>query len=70
MIKAVPFFKHAGERFLDDILQVLTQSMYQPGEVILMEGDLGRAMYFVKQGLVELSLRTGKVLPPRLHADL
>ena len=35
MIKAVPFFKHAGERFLDDILQVLTQSMYQPDEVVL-----------------------------------
>ena len=55
LIKKVPFFKNAGDRCIADILAGLEQQLYVPGEIVINEGDIGREMFFVKQGVVEIS---------------
>ncbi len=50
LIKKVPFFKNAGDRCIADILAGLEQQLYVPGEIVINEGDIGREMFFVKQG--------------------
>ena len=63
MVRAVPFFRAAGERCIASILDALTQTLYVPGELIIREGDLGTSMYFVKSGAVEVFLeRSGATL--------
>ena len=34
----------------------------RPGEMIIQEGDLGRSMFFIKQGVVEILQNTGQVI--------
>ena len=58
LVEQVPFFKHAGAKFLRDIIPRFDERQFSPGEIVLHEGDVGDEMYFLTKGHVEV-LRSG-----------
>ncbi|MGE3728778.1 MAG: cyclic nucleotide-binding domain-containing protein, partial [Candidatus Sericytochromatia bacterium] len=54
MIKDVPLFAHAPWEFYDKLEKCLHRQRFKPGELILQEGKLGRSMFFILSGQVEL----------------
>ncbi|MBT9547036.1 MAG: cyclic nucleotide-binding domain-containing protein [Candidatus Sericytochromatia bacterium] len=54
MIKAVPLFANAPWEFYDKLEKILHMHHFRPGELILQEGKLGRSMFFILNGQVEL----------------
>ncbi|MCL5022035.1 MAG: cyclic nucleotide-binding domain-containing protein [Nitrospirae bacterium] len=69
----VPLFKGMGENLLRKLLVDLVEKEYEPGEVIFHEGDRGKAVYVVLDGLVKISKRSNAgdrtlaVLGPGTH---
>jgi CRP-like cAMP-binding protein len=57
MVKRVPFFRNADERCVRDIVSVLQMGLYVPDELIITEGDMGEAMYFIKKGKCQIFLQ-------------
>jgi len=66
LIEQVPFFKNASHEFLRDLIPRLDAREFQPGEILVHEGDVGDEMYFLTKGQVEV-LRGD---PPRQVAVL
>lgn len=54
LIEQVPFFKHASNEFLRDIIPRLDARQFAPGDVLVHEGDVGDEMYFLTKGQVEV----------------
>ena len=57
--------KDLGERELGQLAQTLHSRTYHAGETLFLEGDIGRALFFLESGKVELSRRdaSGKTRP-------
>lgn len=55
LLTKVPFFAETSMRFLKEVS--LTTSIYHfaPGEIILYRGDMGRNLYCVRKGHVEVN---------------
>ncbi|KAG9401422.1 hypothetical protein AC1031_009284 [Aphanomyces cochlioides] len=61
----VPFFQHASDDILGMICMLLRQVVYMPNDFIFKEGEIGRELYMIAKGCVE-------VLPseqPGTHSD-
>lgn len=54
LIEHVPFFKNASGDFLRDIIPRLDARQFEPGEMLVHEGDVGDEMYFLTKGQVEV----------------
>lgn len=54
MLKEVPLFANAPWEFYDKLEKCLHRQRFKPGELILQEGRLGRSMFFILNGQVEL----------------
>jgi len=54
LIEQVPFFRNAGSEFLRDIIPRLDAREFEPGDVLVHEGDVGDEMYFLTKGQVEV----------------
>jgi long-chain acyl-CoA synthetase len=54
LIEQVPFFRHASGDFLRDIIPRLDARQFEPGEMLVHEGDVGDEMYFLTKGQVEV----------------
>ncbi|MBI3548455.1 MAG: cyclic nucleotide-binding domain-containing protein [Elusimicrobia bacterium] len=54
-LKSLPLFKELGERELGYVLQAFHSRVYHEGEVLFMEGDIGRALFIIESGRVELT---------------
>jgi CRP-like cAMP-binding protein len=69
----VPLFKGMGKKLLRKLLIDLIEKTYMTGDVIFHEGDSGKALYVVLEGLVKISKwshsgdRTLAVLGPGSH---
>eukprot|EP00118_Oscarella_pearsei_P012897 m.98493 g.98493 ORF g.98493 m.98493 type:complete len:2159 (+) comp36987_c0_seq18:234-6710(+) len=50
----VPLFQECEESFLKELALVTHSYMYSPGEYVVYAGDIGREMYLVKRGIVEV----------------
>eukprot|EP00966_Prymnesium_polylepis_P312689 7225618-Prymnesium_polylepis.1 len=55
-LKRVPFFAFLEPRIIAVLAFVLRSRVYLPGENILVQGDLGTALYFIRSGQAEVVL--------------
>lgn len=73
ILSDVPLFKGMGKNLLRKLLINLVEKKYTTGDVIFREGDSGKALYVVLEGLVRISKqsnsgdRTLAVLGPGSH---
>jgi hypothetical protein len=59
-IKKVPFFQKASQELIRDIALALRPVVFTPGDYIFRAGDIGRQMYFISQGTVEVIAADGQ----------
>ena len=65
-LKSLSLFQDLKDRDLGYVLQSLHSRVYQPGEVLFIEGDIGRALFIIENGQVELNKQDAKGQPQRL----
>jgi CRP-like cAMP-binding protein len=53
----VPFFKNIPRREYGRLFQALAKRHYETGDVLFNEGDVGRALYILEWGQIEISRR-------------
>ena len=56
-LRSVPLFQELSRRELGLLAQSLHSRTYQEGEVLFLEGDIGRALFILESGSVELTRR-------------
>ncbi len=61
-IEKVPFLKGGGLELVRDIAFELRPVIFTPGTVIFQAGEIGRHMYFISQGTVEVISPDGKTI--------
>jgi voltage-gated potassium channel len=54
LIEQVPFFKDTDKEFINDIIAHLQPKVFLPDDFIFMKGDIGRCMYFISSGTVDV----------------
>jgi CRP-like cAMP-binding protein len=59
-LKQVAFFRHVPRKEFGRLFQALAERNYQPGDVLFKEGDVGRALFILEWGQVEISRQIGK----------
>jgi hypothetical protein len=67
IIQKVPFLKGAPEGLVREIARALKQIVVTPGEFIFRVGDVGREMYFISRGDVEVLGKDGGSVVAILH---
>jgi CRP/FNR family transcriptional regulator len=55
----VPIFQGLTRRQLGRVMMAMQRRPYRAGEILFEEGQLGRAVYILKSGKVELSRKSG-----------
>ncbi|CAF1238832.1 unnamed protein product [Didymodactylos carnosus] len=62
LVSSVPFFATADPHFVSDVVTKLRFEVYQPGDLIIVEGTIGDKMYFIQEGIVDIIKSDGEVL--------
>ena len=62
IIETVPLFAGASPEFIRDISLYLRPAVFIPGDYIVRKGDVGRDMYFISRGQVEIVSEDGKTV--------
>ena len=63
-LRSLDIFKDLKDRELGYLVQALHTRTYREGEIIFVEGDIGRALFILESGAVQLSRRVeGKDAP-------
>lgn len=64
-LRSLEIFKDLNNGELGHMVQVLHARTYRPGEVVFVEGDIGRALFILESGSVELTRRGpgGEAMP-------
>ncbi|XP_016146617.1 potassium/sodium hyperpolarization-activated cyclic nucleotide-gated channel 2-like [Sinocyclocheilus grahami] len=57
----MPLFANADPHFVTVLLTKLRFEVFQPGDIIIREGTLGRKMYFIQHGCVSVITHDNKV---------
>ena len=57
--RSVPLFHGLSSRHLGRVMLALQSRQYQAGEVLFEEGQVGKAVFVIKSGKVELARRVG-----------
>jgi CRP/FNR family cyclic AMP-dependent transcriptional regulator len=65
-LRRVALFQDLGSRDLGHLIQSLLEKTYAEGELLFDEGDIGRALFIVERGSVELFKRAGDGAPQLL----
>lgn len=60
LVANMPLFANTDPHFVTVILTKLRFEVFQPGDLIIREGTLGRKMYFVQHGTVTVLPRGSK----------
>lgn len=72
-LRRVALFQDLGRRDLGHLIQSLLEKTYAEGELLFDEGDIGRALFIVESGAVELFKRgadgTPQVLASAVRGD-
>ena len=55
LLENIPFFKHIDTTFLREVSLTTSVYLFAPGDMILYSGDMGREMYCIRRGYVEVS---------------
>ncbi|GLE00409.1 hypothetical protein PINS_up009166 [Pythium insidiosum] len=59
LVKTVPFFAGSDARFLGKVCLALETAVYLPGDTIIYYDDIGKEMFIVRKGLVEIIIPDG-----------
>lgn len=65
-LKSLPIFSGLADRDLGCVHQALHSRAYHEGEVLFLEGDIGRALFIVESGRIELTKTAPGGKPQRL----
>lgn len=55
LLSNIPFFKHVDDSFLREVSLTTSVYLFAPGDMILYSGDMGREMYCIRKGYIEVS---------------
>ena len=53
-LKTVPFFQELSEDELKKLAQVMEEKSFKKGEIVFSEGEVGKALYLLVEGEVEV----------------
>ncbi|XP_043231625.1 potassium/sodium hyperpolarization-activated cyclic nucleotide-gated channel 3-like isoform X4 [Amphibalanus amphitrite] len=56
LVASVPFFANADPQFVTDVVTKLAYEVFQPGDIIIKEGTIGNKMYFIQEGIVDITI--------------
>lgn len=56
--RGVPLFHGLGSRQLGRLMQAMQKRNYRSGEILFQEGQIGKAVFIIESGRVELSRRS------------
>ncbi|OAF67389.1 Potassium channel KAT1 [Intoshia linei] len=54
LVGSVPFFTHANPEFVSQVIGKLDHEVFQPNDFIIKVGTLGKKMYFIQEGIVDI----------------
>ncbi|XP_036298691.1 potassium/sodium hyperpolarization-activated cyclic nucleotide-gated channel 3 [Pipistrellus kuhlii] len=57
LVAHMPLFTHADPSFVTAVLTKLRFEVFQPGDLVVREGSVGRKMYFIQHGLLSVLAR-------------
>ncbi|XP_055217351.1 potassium/sodium hyperpolarization-activated cyclic nucleotide-gated channel 3 isoform X2 [Gorilla gorilla gorilla] len=57
LVAHMPLFAHADPSFVTAVLTKLRFEVFQPGDLVVREGSVGRKMYFIQHGLLSVLTR-------------
>ena len=57
-LRSLSLFNDLTERDIGTVLQALHSRVYEAGEPLFLEGDIGRALFILESGHIELSRQT------------
>lgn len=60
LVANMPLFANADPHFVTVLLTKLRFEVFQPGDLIIREGTLGRKMYFIQHGCVSVITQDNK----------
>ena len=71
-LRTMPLFEGLDEDIISRVLSRLRFKSYPPGEVVLVEGEIGHSMYFINRGMFKVGTLCAtppykKCLPSCLH---
>ncbi|KAJ3312470.1 hypothetical protein HDV04_003070 [Boothiomyces sp. JEL0838] len=60
---SLPFFSEVSDTkgFIEEISKVLSTRKFSPGDVVISQGDLGRAMFFIIKGTLKVISEDGEI---------
>ncbi|KAG3238267.1 hypothetical protein PI124_g16763 [Phytophthora idaei] len=67
LVKTVPFFAGSDSRFLGKVCLALETAVYLPGDTIIYCDDIGKEMFIVRKGLVEILIPDPKNSEKRIY---
>jgi glucose-6-phosphate 1-dehydrogenase len=70
VLKKVPLFKDGDMIFLEQVIMALRSKQVGAGELVIRKGDIGRELYLVARGEVEVLDDTGKVIKVLTDGDI
>jgi glucose-6-phosphate 1-dehydrogenase len=70
VLRCVPLFKDGDRLFLEQVVMALDARQAEAGELVIKKGDIGRELYLVARGQVEVIGETGKVLKVLRDGDI
>ena len=56
LLSNAPFFQHVDTSFLQQLSNATSTFLFAPGDIVLYSGDMGREMYFISKGYVEVQV--------------
>ena len=54
IIGAIPLFKNCSRRVITEIVDLMVQRTYLPGDLLIEKGDASQEMFMIRSGVVEL----------------
>lgn len=54
VVRQIPFFTELAEDDLRQVARVTVERRYERGDIILLEGERGGSLYFVREGLIKI----------------
>jgi len=70
VLKKVPLFKDGDLRFLEQVIMALRSQQVAEGDLIIKKGDIGRELYLVARGEVDVLGDAGQVLKTLTDGDI
>jgi glucose-6-phosphate 1-dehydrogenase len=70
VLKQSPLFRDGDVVFLEQVIMALEPKQVAAGEVVINEGDIGREMYLIEQGEIEVLDEHGAVLKVLTDGDV